>query len=338
MIIKYKGEEIDTIYYKDMSDYEFEQLRNSYYQKPDMADVKKQFVTISKGGTKNNYITDYYVKDLMAKTKIYYNKWSIEDVFEYKPLLCRFNAQIDTNDKVFPTTNSKIKNIETAIRLGGKGICSKPANFPIKTVDEILERYNINDNWYDFSCGWGARLTGALKNKVNYYGTDPNYLLTERLQSLANDYRQTLEQNSVVDIRTQGSEKYIPEWENKMGLAFSSPPYFYLEDYKIGDQSFKEGTSYDDWKNGYLKQTFINIYMYLIQEGYFILNINNFKDFDLVGDSIKIAESVGFKYIGHHTLNNIKRSKSTGGFNDNNEQILIFIKDGYTGIDFSDLD
>ena len=153
-----------------------------------------------------------------------------------------------------------------------------------------------------------------------------NYLLTERLEQLANDYKETTGTNTIVDIRTQGSEQFNADWVNKMGLAFSSPPYFYLEDYKVGNQSYKEGTSYQDWLNNYLEPTIKNIYQYLIQEGYLLFNINNFKEFDLVGDVKRIAIKNGFKYVGNHTLKNIKRAKSTGGFNDNSEQIMIFVK------------
>lgn len=327
VIISYKGETLDTKHFIEISDDEFNTLKKQYYEKPDFELVKKQFVTISKGGVKNNEVTNYYVKDLMAKTKIYYNKWSIEDVFNCKELVSFFIGKTLDNKKIFPDSDSQIKKIETAMRLGGKGVATKPANFPIKTVDEILERFNVNNNWYDFSCGWGARLTGALKNNVNYYGTDPNYLLTERLQQLANDYKNTIGNTNVVtDIRTQGSETFNPDWENKMGLAFSSPPYFYLEDYKIGDQSFKPGTSYESWLNNYLEPTINNINLYLIQSGYLLFNINNFDKYDLVGDVKKIAKKHGFNYIGDYTLNNIKRCKSTGGFNDNNERIMVFIK------------
>lgn len=268
----------------------------------------------------------------MAKTLIYFNKWSIEEVFEHKPLVEFFMGKANNNKKVFPDTMTNCQKIETAFRLCGKGVASKPANFPIKTVDEILENYNINNNYYDFSCGWGARLTSALKNKVNYYGTDPNYLLTEKLEQLGKDYKETLKQDTIVDIRTQGSEIFVPEWENKIGVAFSSPPYFYLEDYKIGNQSYKEGTSYEEWKENYLKPTFRNIYYYLIKEGYFILNINNFKEFNLVEDSIEIAKEIGFELIGEHKLKNIKRCYGTtsidnkGGINDNSERILVFMK------------
>lgn len=329
--IEYKGKILETTLYKEMTEEEYEDIVNEYYTKPNFEEVKKQFVALSKGGVKNNHITNYYVKDLMAKTLIYFNKWSIEEVFEHKPLVEFFMGKANNNKKVFPDTMTNCQKIETAFRLCGKGVASKPANFPIKTVDEILENYNINNNYYDFSCGWGARLTSALKNKVNYYGTDPNYLLTEKLEQLGKDYKETLKQDTIVDIRTQGSEIFVPEWENKIGVAFSSPPYFYLEDYKIGNQSYKEGTSYEEWKENYLKPTFRNIY-YLIKEGYFILNINNFKEFNLVEDSIEIAKEIGFELIGEHKLKNIKRCYGTtsidnkGGINDNSERILVFMK------------
>ena len=211
--------------------------------------------------------------------------------------------------------------------MGGKGVCSKPANFPIKTVDAVLSKYNVNNIWYDFSCGWGDRLMGALKNKVNYLGTDPNYLLTERLDQLAKDYKAVNGLNrGIIKIRTQGSEVFVPEWENKVGLAFSSPPYFYLEDYKIGNQSFKEGVSYEDWKENYLRPTIKNIKRYLVDNGNFLLNINNFLNYNLVEDTKNIAEQEGFKFIENYRLENIKRCKSTQGFNDNSENIMVFRK------------
>lgn len=74
------------------------------------------------------------------------------------------------------------------MRLGGNPFCKFPLNYPINNIDYILSKYNVNNNWYDYSCGWGARLTGALKNKVNYFGTDPNYLLVDRLKQLASDW------------------------------------------------------------------------------------------------------------------------------------------------------
>ena len=228
------------------------------------------------------------------------------------------------------------KKIETAFRLCGFKTASKPSNFPLKTVDQILAEYNVNDNYYDFSCGWGTRLLGALKNRINYYGTDPNYILCERLRQMGNDYKTACNTDTVVDIKSQGSEIFIPELENKIGLAFSSPPYYNLEDYRIGNQSWSEGVSYEDWKDGYLRDTISNIYKYLIDDGYFAININNFNkynDYDLVGDTVKIAQELGFELEDIHTLKNIKRchghvqwDKGECGWNDNDEKIFVFKK------------
>ena len=250
--IEFNGQTLETKHFMEISDKEWKELKSQYYTRPDFNDVEKQFEKIATGGTKNDKITNYYFKDLMAKVKLYHSKWSVEDVFNCKELVALFKSKTLENKKVFPATNSTIKNIETAIRLGGKSYAAKPTNFPIKTVDYILARYNINNNWYDFSCGWGARLTGALKNNVNYFGTDPNYILVDRLKTLARDYKNNIHNcSSKVEINSTGSEVFNPDWENKMGLAFSSPPYFYLEDYKIGKQSYTKGTTYEEWKNNY---------------------------------------------------------------------------------------
>lgn len=334
--IEYLGKTYNTTIHKDLTDEEFEEVRKEYYQKPDFQDVIKQFKTIDKGGVKSNHITNYYVKDLMAKVKVHFNNWTIEEALNHKPLIEFFAGKVNDNKKVYPDTMSLCKKIETAFRLCGFKTASKPSNFPLKTVDEILKNYNVNGNYYDFSCGWGARLLGALKNKVNYYGTDPNYILCERLRQLGQDYKDACKTNSIVEIYSQGSEVFIPELENKIGLAFSSPPYYNLEDYRIGNQSWSEGISYEQWRDGYLKDTIANIYKYLIDDGYFAININNFNkynDYDLIGDTIALAKEIGFELVDVHTLKNITRchghvqwDNGECGWYDNDEKIFVFKK------------
>lgn len=327
--IKYKGKIYETTYDFPILDKEkLEYLRKEYYKKPLFKDVQKEFFCISKGGSKNTNITNYYVRDLMDKTLNSKTKWSIEDVMQNDELLSLFWYRTTLNKKVFLDTDSVRRKIDTIFRIGAMGLVSRPSNFPIKNVDEILKKYNVNNNWYDFSCGWGARLTGALKNKVNYYGTDPNYLLTDRLNKLTKDYKETLNQNTIVDIRTQGSEIFIPEWENKMGLAFSSPPYFYLEDYKIGNQSYKEGTTYREWLNYYLEPTIKNIYKYLVDDGVFLINIKNLNEYKLVDDVFNISKTVGFKFLEAIPLKLCKKSniKEKSGFSGIDEQIYVFAK------------
>lgn len=333
--ISYLGKQYNTTIHKDLTDEEFRRIQEEYYAKPDIEKVRKQMLKIEGGGQKTNLIYDYYIKDIAAKTRIHYCKWSIEEALQYKPLMEFFAGKSDKNKKVFPDTMSLTKKIETAFRLCGFGTAAKPSNFPIKAVDSILEQYNVNGNYYDYSCGWGTRLLSSLRNHVNYFGTDPNYLLCQRLIEMGDEYKRTCSNDTQFDIRVHGSEILVPEWINTIGLAFSSPPYFNLEDYKIGDQSYKEGVTYSDWLTGYLMPTFININKYLLNNGYFALNINNFNnynDYDLVGDSIRIAESNGFVIHDVHVLKNITRCSGHKGWNeacmhDNNEKIIVFRKE-----------
>lgn len=326
--INYKEKKFVTNYdIEILSDEEYEYLREKYYAKPDFYDVKKEIITINKGGTKNTNITNYYFRDLLDKTTIYPNKWCIEDVFNCKELLSYFWGRTKMNDKIFLPNESERRKLDTAFRIGGMGIASRPSNFPIKTTDYILQNYNVNNNYYDFSCGWGARLTSSLKNNVNYYGTDPNYMLVEKLKHFANDYKETTSKNTNVDIKTQGSEIFVPEWENKIGLAFSSPPYYNLEDYKVGNQSFKEGVTYEQWLQNYIVPTIKNIYKYLIPNGYFLINIKNLKEHNLANDVVDIIKSKGFKLIDIFELKQCKRYKITEGTININENIYVFRKE-----------
>ena len=324
--ISYNGAEGDFMHWEEITEEERKNLEEQYYQKPSFEAVKREFKRVSGG---NTAITRYYFKDLMAKVKMRRAKWTIEEVFQSKDVLGIFVGRVH-NQKFFTESevNSEITKIETAIRVGGAGIAYKPANFPIKTVDSILKRYNVNGNYYDYSCGWGARLFSSLRNGVNYYGTDPNYLLVDRLKQLSSDYRESAGLFCPsVDIRTTGSEIFHSEWENKIGVCFSSPPYFDLEDYRIGEQSIKNNDTYDKWLEHYMKPTFENCYKYLVKDGYFIINIKNFDKHNMVDDARRLAEEVGFTFLHYETLNVMDRPNTLNNDErDLSEKIQVFKK------------
>ena len=154
-IITYKGKTLKTKHYKEITEEERQQLEKNYYSLSNYQDVVKQFKTINNGGVKIDKITNYYFKELMAMVQCSCAKWTVKDVFENRELLGVFVAKALTNDKVFPPTEPLWKNVCTAMRLGGKGYAKLPTQFPIKTVDLILNKYNINNNYLDYSCGWG---------------------------------------------------------------------------------------------------------------------------------------------------------------------------------------
>ena len=119
-----------------------------------------------------------------------------------------------------------------------------------------------------------------------------------------------------------------------MGVAFSSPPYFDLEDYKIGQgQSYKEGMEYKDWCRNYVIPTLMNIYQYLVDGGYFVLNLKNPKiGQPLLDHWTEFAKRVGFKFIGQEVVKVKSRcfgkTNEVGAYNEHNgdEPLYVFQK------------
>ena len=324
--INFNGKTLKTDLWVEVSEEERKQLKEEYFRLPDKGEVIAQMKKIATGGVMNDKITRYYFKKLMAKTQVETAKWTVEDVFNNTDLLGVFKAKTFNNKKVFPDDVPLVKNIEVAIQLGGKTYAKIPTQFPMRAADTVLEKYNINNNFYDFSCGWGIRLMSALKHNINYFGTDPNIELCKKLDELTTDWLENIKTNSEVIIYPYGSEVFIPEWKNTIGLAFSSPPYFSLEDYKIGKQSYRPGMKYEEWVDNYVKPTINNIYKYLIKDGILAVNIKDTK-YPIVSTFKEYIESKGFTYVEAIPLKNIKRQKSTGELiNTTDEQIYIYQK------------
>lgn len=325
-LIEFNGKTFETKFYREVSDEEFEQIRREHYKKPPFEEVQKQFLAIADGKCTNGLVTKFYVKDLMEKTKKRKSKFSMEEVFSSKELVGFLYGKSLSNPKVY---NSKdvVKNLETVCRIGGSGcVWASASNFPMETVDMLIEKYNRNGVVYDFSCGWGSRMLGTIRNGVKYCGTDPNYLLVDRLKQMAADYANTTHSSVDIDIRTQGSERLVAAWGGRIGLAFSSPPYFDEEDYIIGEQSYKPGMAYQEWLNTYLLPTIQNIYEYLIPDGVFCINVKNLGRYKLEDDVNRLAEQCGFELFAVERLRNHRRPHAQLGMVDNSEKIFCFRK------------
>ena len=88
-----------------------------------------------------------------------------------------------------------------------------------------------------------------------------------------------------------------------------------------------------------MRPTIVNIYKYLTENGYFIINVKNFDRYRLEEDVIRIAKENNFYLYEIETLKNLKRChgdvKSARGekpvtFNDNSEKIFVFKKEKST--------
>ena len=331
--IWYKGKVLDTNYWEPVSDEEFVRAREEYYAKPDKELVLKQLSTIFTGGLKIDHVARYYFRELMSKVMLKYNKWTIHDVFSCKELVEHMSAKAKQNTNIYPVEWPLSKKMYKMFSIAGKRLASPPTNFLLKTVDDVLAKYNFNGNWYDYSCGWGVRMMGAWRNKVNYFGTDPNHELCEKLWELRKDCLSVNDTGKEIQVLCQGSEKLNPEWRGKMGLAFSSPPYFDVEDYGVGEQSYKPGMEYADWVRRYVAPTILCIREYLVPGGFFLVNIKNMADHNLADDWGEIAKRCGLEFVGTENVHVHRRPYGTPNCNgknhwlDNDEKTYVFRKE-----------
>ena len=334
--INHLDQEFTTSHFSNITDEECSKIKKLFFKKPDIQSVKKELYKIHfKNSYKISKVIDYYFSDLMNNAKLYTSKWSINEFFESNDLIRFAVGKVENCSNFYPPENDIVTNIKAVLRLSPSNTSAKISNYPIKSVKEILKKYP-SKNYYDYSCGWGVRMLGALASSSNYYGTDPNYELTEKLNELGNTYNKVNNIDAFFKIYTQGSEIFIPEIENKIDIAFSSPPYFDLEDYKIGEQSIKD-RNYNQWLEEYWRETVKNIYKYLTPQGLLLLNIKSFEKYNLLEDMRDICISENFIYTESLELKNIQRIHLIKNNKSTNEQILVFKKDTYIETDLEDL-
>ena len=151
-LITFKGISQNSSISKSLTDEEFESIAREYYTKPDFDLVEKQLKSIASGKTKMNVVYDFYFKEVMSKCVGTRASWSIWDGIHNKEIMEYFAGKVADNKKVFPDSMSLAKKIETAFRLCGIRYCVKLPNFPLKMASEIVKKYNVNGNYYDYSC------------------------------------------------------------------------------------------------------------------------------------------------------------------------------------------
>lgn len=202
--------------------------------------------------------------------------------------------------------------------------CKVPSLYNTDTVYKFLIKYaKIGDNYFDASCGWGNRLCGALKANVNYFGTDPNKSLYKKLLKMYSKFKKITNTNATAEIKCQGSEIYIPEYENKMDVAFTCPPYFFLEVYTNEQKNILE-MSYKDWLKDFMYKTIDNTIKYLKNDGIFAINVKNigkYKIFDDVKTYLNKNENLEFV-----ELMKVKMSQTTKHKNINSKDNIEYIQ------------
>lgn len=227
------------------------------------------------------------------------------------------------------------------IKIGGGN--QSVVNFPPVIAKYLYE--NFVPDWeneeeiviMDPCSGWAGRLTGFLAascskyvdKKTVYLGTDVNsntHTYDGNLRFATDPEGDRTKSGMIQEFWNKNvypingrvkalksikpcqifSEVY-PEYIGKVNMAFTSPPYFDREQYSDDDnQSFKTGSTYEDWVETFLIPFAGEAWKMLKPGSYFLVNIADLlvskskkghKYLPLEDDTIKACESFGFNYI-----------------------------------------
>lgn len=165
---------------------------------------------------------------------------------------------------------------------------SAPTNFRPMNAKAVYERFCPKGGViYDYCCGFGGRLLGALssKNNYKYVGTDPCTETMYHLHQLGQYIEQVTGREDSYELHCCGSEEFRGP-KNSIDFAFSSPPYFNLEVYSDEPtQCFNKFPELEGWLEGFVRPTIQNIKHMLKPGKLYAVNIADFK----VGSGKEVA-------------------------------------------------
>ena len=178
--------------------------------------------------------------------------------------------------------------VPTSVTGGLRLVGSAPTNFRPMNAKAVYERFCPKGGViYDYCCGFGGRLLGALssKNNYKYVGTDPCIETMYHLHQLGQYIEQVTGREDSYELHCCGSEEFRGP-KNSIDFAFSSPPYFNLEVYSDEPtQCFNKFPELEGWLEGFVRPTIQNIKHMLKPGKLYAVNIADFK----VGSGKEVA-------------------------------------------------
>lgn len=209
-------------------------------------------------------------------------------------------------------------------------------NFKPMNAKALYEKYcPKNGIIYDFACGFGGRMLGALssKNNYRYFGVEPNTETFACLNKLGEYIETATERKNIFKIYCKGSEDFKLSKEY-VDFAFSSPPYFSLEHYSDEEtQCYNKFKTLETWFDGYVTPTIQNIYNMLKKDCYYAVNIADFKvgnmTVEFVDKWIELSKKIGFEYVENISMSLQTRrgiGHDTSNLKTKQEGIFVFKK------------
>lgn len=224
--------------------------------------------------------------------------------------------------------------IRTSLEMIGGGFAT---NYKTMNAKALFEHFTPeNGVIYDFAGGFGGRMLGALssKNNYTYIAVEPCEDTYNNLINLGEHIENTIGRNNTYKLHKMGSEEFKGE-KHSVDFAFSSPPYFNLEQYSSEEtQCYVKYPTLEEWFEGYVRPTIQNIHHMLKNECYYAVNIADFnvgkERVEFVNKWIEMSIEEGFVFEKVITMKLQTRRgaghKEDGVDKDKKEGIYVFKK------------
>ena len=273
-------------------------------------EAAEQYLILSKGGYSFSGITEAYAKINFLKAKYTKHKYPRHcSIAFHKHQFTTNGESCSALDGLLGVERGDIKaerlRFVCADSPNGTHLYSgslpfagsrMPLDFPADLSRSLINKYADGGCVLDPCHGWGGRTVGFLLSSAKeYMGVDVSpeqgkgvSRLVECLLPLADDEKQVnLTVNRFEDAKIEVS---------KYDLALTSPPYFDVEKYDGGKQSYKEYNSYDLWKDGFYTNLIKKVYKSLKIGGVFALQVGS-QRYPLLADGKTIASDTGFEIV-----------------------------------------
>jgi len=173
------------------------------------------------------------------------------------------------------------------------------SNFPPVWAKWILEEIQEKDlTLLDFSCGFGGRLIGSYCSKLVklYIGVDPlleNINSNEKINEILQYHGKLNKFNFDSEFHNITAEEYFSNFNDKVDLVLTSPPYFDTEIYSNeSDQCYIKYNNYDSWKKNWLSFVLESSFNSLYDDGLCVIFITNNSQHNMADDTKKIMHEI----------------------------------------------
>lgn len=137
----------------------------------------------------------------------------------------------------------------------------------------LVRRYRATQV-LDPCIGWGGRMVGTLAAGARYMGSEPDPRTMQGLRGILDD----IQKERDAQLFEGPAEQYVRAIPSRyVDMILTSPPYYTLELYGGGDQSVKEGMSWETWVSTWLRPLIVECLRCLTPSGVSCWSVKNIK-------------------------------------------------------------